>query len=408
MKTWQSRILIIPLVLSLMSCLLMRTKAPVQQARASTPRPTNTSIPQPTRTRKTNVSSPTNTPVSQVTKTKTKSIPPSPTNTKIPTVIIPGSDAPIVEYDYGSASHTTPEDVFDEALYGGFGGGGDGDDCRICTDSDLPYITCKEERLEWGEHTCILSCGWKQNEKVSLRVYYPDGRDEIIDKQTMEHRQGCVYFHVGISDPLGNYLISLEGESDTVQQEIEVYLPNEPRVYHDDDKLLLLNFQPHEHVKVLNYEWNPKRDFIELVSWYSYQVDQYGQLVVLKDRTYMTVVIGERSGQVDFLNQTAMPTLTKNVCPGLPLTQFQMGYACVSVPVGKELIYTESAEQPLEALGGIPNGTKVNIISDPVCLDRGIKWHVKFYGANNEQIKGWVYEVFDGTYYLSPCDDDPD
>lgn len=226
-------------------------------------------------------------------------------------------DAPAEIFSISNSHHTTPEDVLREAGYQGDAGGAASCEGHKDFPFEGPFIMEAPSVLEWREWWHVLSCGWSPGEKVNFIL--EDSNGEIffskIDEATVFGAVGpdfCIPETNGsvaapcfpdLNTPVGEYKITLAGDTAKLEQVLHISPPTVARLYYYQGKLILYNFQPNEHIRLLSYE-NHK-----LESWTEFQVNHNGQLVIENhkngafDRSF--VVIGDVSGEVsiypDFL-----------------------------------------------------------------------------------------------------------
>lgn len=215
-------------------------------------------------------------------------------------------DSPSQSFSVEDANNTTPEDVLREVSFSpDAGGGGSCGDIQDSFQHPTIMLFDDVEYLEWREDASIYVCGWQPDELVSHTVESTD--EEIVFEELLRAgSDGGIYtsYAPGLNTPEGLYAIKFEGESGSVTRSVYVERPTEPRLYIEgEDKLILYNFRPDEHVRVFAYKEVDM--FVKgLVAWDEYQVDNNGQLIVQLEEDIDSysfeehVVVGDLSGEV--------------------------------------------------------------------------------------------------------------
>jgi hypothetical protein len=213
-------------------------------------------------------------------------------------------DAQPVYYSLSSKQITAPEDVLKEVSWsGGFGGTNTCESLNLKKGELKLLFVDPVEKVEWMKSIPTNSCGWLPGEVVSSSVTSPSG--ETIMEELVAEENGELYgsgFPNLYNTHPGTYIIEYKGESGILSLTIVVKAPDEPRLYEENDTLLLYNFSPKEKIRLLVYKPDVDHkgtlwDFVE------YMTDDIGQLIIITDKKvnesgFGCVVIGEKSGEV--------------------------------------------------------------------------------------------------------------
>lgn len=271
------------------------------------------------------------TPVNISTKTasplnQSEAFPPT-ENILIPTLSITVNESPInpqglfgeiQKFDLDEADLVPPENILEEVSYYPAGG----------------VVSCPEEyfdspvffklapdviEIKWLSPIRILSCGWKENELVTLTIINPDTttRTEILYSSKYETRGDNIYYAIyyelltSTNMQIGDYRFLFSGQSGEYEQIYRVYLPSTPHVYsvYEDSKwyIVLFGFAPYEKVQLFNYEYVSDEKF-HFTGWKNFIVDQKGRLLLeLYNTGPIFFAYGEFSGLIQDSSDRAIP-----------------------------------------------------------------------------------------------------
>jgi len=225
-------------------------------------------------------------------------------------------DQPAATFSISDANHTTPSDILREVSYSG-GAGGGGYDCVPDTFSSGPIFNQRhpsEQPIEWMDYVLTDMCGWKDSNEVKLVVTSSHG--QVIHEEKMSVSYGGIrnWFRVPINTPSGIYTLSFSSSKYSVSYDITVLAPTTPRLYAIEDKLVLLNFQPNELIRIFGYRVSRfdslgqlRRDIhtfdvLSMQAWNQFQANDMGYLVLKlgEDTKNIEVfrAIGEHAGEI--------------------------------------------------------------------------------------------------------------
>lgn len=189
----------------------------------------------------------------------------------------------------------TPNDILQQAQFMGAPGGHDSCDFY---NLDKPGFFLDHDTVEWNIYPEVFSCGWRPGETVSAFITTPSNTISLISNETADD-SGSVYldnFYFESNVIPGTYILTEKGNSDTVNMSLSLVLPENPKVYYEDGKLILYNFSPNEHVRLLVYVDNSLWDVKD------FSVDNRGQLLISLDRSVVekdfVAVVGDLSGAI--------------------------------------------------------------------------------------------------------------
>lgn len=320
------------------------------------------------------------------------------------------------EFNFSTINKIPPDNILDEISYYVGGGGG------TCSGELLEGLTIYKVQtdVKLMELSLVHACGWKEKEAVTITIYYPDGR---TTSQETQSKMDTVNYYVsaklkfGIEDPAGAYKIVFEGDSSgRIDTTVDVHKPTNAHLFRmDETNLLLYGFQPLESVNLYYYQME------KFAGWQTYTVNQQGQLVIeipvytgyrhecmgLVDDFF--VAIGEKSGEVRLLRDT---------CAGAHdgVMENSIIWSCgelktrLSIAPGRggRVAYTDGSNMRIrknpgfneEIVDSVPEGTEINIIEGPKCVDNVTWW--KISGGPKTHKEGWMAEHNNEIYWLEP------
>ncbi len=322
-------------------------------------------------------------------------------------------DPPVIIFSQDNANGVSPSDVLKEIGYH-VGGAGD---CECCNNYKEPaideFITTKTVELE--HLIFVYVCGLRNNEYVEFTITKPSGEKKIISTRAML-AIGPAYaiygayasMFLGIDEEVGNYFVEIKGENVTLNQMIDVRLPDGPRLYWSEDKemILLYNFVPNEKVRILKYDGNL---IATLSAWIASEVDNNGQLYIKLDgdsdfvyNYKQIVIIGEKSGELKFYRNGFEGNIlisSKNGCPGAPPTRLAIGHnARVTITNGQPVKLRNEPGLSGKFLLNLLEGEIFKVVDGPICKDGYNWWKIQ----TNKEIFGWAAEGNSKGYFLEP------
>jgi hypothetical protein len=207
-------------------------------------------------------------------------------------------------YSLTESQGTTPKDVLREVDWSGGQGGFTTCAFYKLSKGELKLLQDNPiDEAEWMTDIYTSSCGWKPGESVTATVTSPSGNITAWHMIANEDGEmsGVIITNTFNTQP-GKYFIENKGESGTLSQTIIIKTPTEPRLYIEDNSLLLYNFSAFEQVRLLVYI--PAKDRKGTL-WDSkeYITDGQGQLIIHIDKNNTItsagfIIIGKTSGEV--------------------------------------------------------------------------------------------------------------
>jgi len=211
-----------------------------------------------------------------------------------------------------------PEDSL-EIIETFFGSAGGGIGCiDIAPQGGFPAPQIIEDwtspnKVEFYESIRITTCGWNENEEVTLKIEYPDGS---ITEKRPDWNSGSIereyHFRNSLQDGLGLYTFRFIGETIEVQYSVEFVAPEKPRAYMNEEEFLLLafGFLPNEKITISAYfSENPYGSKTsEILGGAEFTANEYGELIIKLDpdafqfgydSPTLFLVTGEHTGMVD-------------------------------------------------------------------------------------------------------------
>jgi len=214
---------------------------------------------------------------------------------------------------WDSVNRNEPSDILPIITFFGGGGGGYSECDTLGVSAEVPSgpsLVPVGNRVELGrDHIYRTTCGWQAEETVKLKVIRPDGSVAVQTKvrAVLEQGEHTTYWVVHLDyklplvAPVGAYEVIFEGEFRRLQDQVEAYLPEEPRLYSFEEgkRWLLYQFAPREHVRVFAYEESGHIEW-KLVGWKAVYVGSDGALTIhLEDsRNIYLTAVGDLSGEV--------------------------------------------------------------------------------------------------------------
>jgi hypothetical protein len=274
-------------------------------------------------------------------------------------------------------------------------------------------------------------CGWQLGEHVQVTTMLPSGwtntEDYLADiDDSGTNSFGHVYLP-SISDPQGVYTFIAEGDtSGSTQFSVEITIPPGPLMFwaYREQGLILYNFQPNEHIRLLRFGLDGKFNV-----WQEYSMDPQGYLLVKLDVPpdpnykdslyYYYIALGDQSGEV-FVSGTPLfdkqgpplnpilktlmsPTVVSGVstayCPSVLPSRVEIKTrARAAFTNGQNLRVREQPGFSYARITSIPEGTTFSIEDGPLCADNTSWWRIR----TDNNVVGWVAEEQDGAYLIEP------
>jgi hypothetical protein len=347
-------------------------------------------------------------PVVKPTKTKSPQAPNVPERNNPPSII----------FSIRNANKTTPSDVLEEVAFGPHGGGqeeGQGGE-GPCEEAEFSYPAIDEvnsdTKAEWLAPITIVMCGWWSDNNINIRVELPGGHIYTATSKTEEAtvaRIPFAYFRYepNVDDPPGTYTFLFSGNSGDVEYKVNVFVPNESRMYYIEniESFYLYGFIPNENVRLLLY--TPSETiYSRLTAWEEYAVDSNGELLIKinpddADYAYYFAV-GDKSGYVRNKFDIVTDPSSTNDCSGALPSRLKVGqYAYVATDPPLDQRVREGAGTNYSIIGYIAPGNSMRILDGPKCADGWAWWKVQ--SIKKSDLIGWTSEG-DDVYWLIPCD----
>jgi hypothetical protein len=323
----------------------------------------------------------------------------------------------------GSLQAIPPNDILEEVSIVPIGGGWD------CTYEDVAQPTLIRfpergvpERLSNPATFTIRrfdglgvgSCGWMIGENVRVTTTYPDGN---IDSYTEIYDGINVignHFSTGEDTLLGEYLITFKGSATTLTVNINVEESTWPKIVEIDFVTYkFYHFKPNEEIRFFRY----RDDMIvvgTLVGWTSFNVGVDGNLIVnvpdswKYDRIVIQAMESDYIYGLDFgISTIFKPDITQendsysttSDCSGASPSRLSIDdTARVTYSNGISLRIRSEPGLDGSKIGLLAEGTKMDIIGGPECMDSFLWWKVK----TEDGIIGWVAEGSNGDYMIEP------
>lgn len=352
--------------------------------------------------------------------TPNPTLPPIPTSSKNTN---PSADSNAT-FDLSTANQVRPEDILEEVTYYGQGAGNCPDiKYLIPTAIGLPTDTIL--MME----SSLFACGWEENEVLTGKVIYPDGRIftyTIKTYQDFTGVSGSISFTPSINDPIGSYKLVLIGKNGSVEATVRYSKPIGPHIFYtSDNKIYLYGFSSSEQIALYCFDSTGQikdGDYVGVfLGWNKYYVDTNGTLTLNAPTGKCNfAAIGDISGEVHSLRNLVSggtydwaPETIKSQsgsnrkateqsvpCPGAPTQRLgigEMAYVCTSADTVK---LREGPGKNYSVIKSLVPGADLKVIGGPECNDNWSWWQVK----TESGYIGWMSEGGDSTdkYYLCP------
>ena len=331
-------------------------------------------------------------------------------------------------FDLSTSNHVPPADILEEVTYYGQGAG----NCTK-TSYSVPEIVGVTSDTVLMMNSSMSACGWEENEVLTGKVVYPDGRTFTYSVNTYEDFSGVggtLHFTPSINDPVGPYDLILIGQNGSVEATVYYSRPIGPHIFSaSDSEIYIYGFSASEEITLFCYDSTGKIVDGEYVGvflgWKEYKVGTNGTLTINAPANKCNfAVIGEISGEVhslrnlegggtyDWASETirtqssssnssnSTNTEQATSCPGAPQQRLEVGkmaYVCTSIDSVK---LREGPGKDHAVIKSLIPGADLEIIGGPKCNNNWSWWQVK----TESGYIGWMSEGGDNVdkYYLCP------
>lgn len=259
----------------------------------------------------------------------------------------------------------------------------------------------------WNEDR-IDTCGWGEDEKVTITVTNPDGTQEI-STQTFEDDSGVSYrpeMKYGVQ--LGEYSITFESPSGMLTSSFDIIPPNQPGLIEAaDNRYFFYGFQPGEHAYILAYNISKDDRTIRLTTWTETTLDERGELLVDDNSSAeLLAIVGDDNGLywsnvfwgIFIDNKLFFKNLEE--CPGTPTSRLQT-WDLAYVLEGSPNNVRSSPSITADLVGTVVPGTVLYVgKNEPICADGYRWWYV--FPKDSKDPQGWTAEGRGADYWLAP------
>ncbi len=257
--------------------------------------------------------------------------------------------------------------------------------------------------------TVFASCGWQQNEVVTVVLLHPDGTSETSTVIADKDFGASAFFQFGYNTHLGQHTLILSGTSGSFEHSFTIHAPVTPgMVYANGYDAYFYNLVPGERVVVGAYIADTNGGFLRLAGWGVFATDTNGQLYV-RNNTSGTNLVGlaDLSGTLyaQWLLDMNMPNARAFQvpnCTGAPASRLaNSGLARVTLTGGANNLRAQPGTNQ-SLVGRIqPGGEMVITHEQPVCAGGMLWWNV---WARDGSGAGWTSEGQGSDYWLEPVD----
>lgn len=313
----------------------------------------------------------------------------------------------IQDFSIQDSNRTQPNDVINEVVYLGRGGGG----LQFCLKGGYSYPELDEQgsstKSDWLDTMYIVTCGWKNGEQIDVSIESPNGNmsSKIISAQT-DFYSSIPYAYIDYQPPFdsvpGQYTFSFRGESGSVKHTVYETVPGDPRMYFLNDirSYYIYGVNPQERVRFFLYASG--NNAYQFTAWQYFNADNQGHLIISVDPSAGEYyAIGDSSGPITYniLRAQAVSVSCSNaLSPRLKIG----GYASVSDDPPLDNRVRRGPGTGSEIVGYITAGHSMRVLDGPECADGYVWWKVQ--ANRNSSVVGWSAEGDDSSYWLIPCD----
>ncbi len=303
-------------------------------------------------------------------------------------------------FDLNTANKIPPSDILNQISYSGRGGG---ESCKPISYTTPTIVEKSKNNIELMESAYMAVCGWAKNEKLTGSVTFPNGQTQTLAVQITTSNgnyAGFMKFRPSITDPSGQYTLTMTGKTNSIQTVVNFSIPRQPYIYTlDKNRLLLYGFSPSENIRLFYYSW-------DLKGWQEYSTGTDGRLEIKTsiniESEGVFIAIGEKTGEVRMkgflgVHESSITVDGKSLCQNGQPSRVKIGdQAMASFTDGSKLRIRETPGFGGAAAYNVPEGTKMKIVGGPKCADSSTWWKVEV----SKDIKGWVAEYWHGNEYL--------
>lgn len=330
-------------------------------------------------------------------------------------------------FNLSTSNQVPPADILEEVTYYGQGAGN-------CTKPSYsaPEIVGVTGNTILMMGSSLSACGWEENEVLTGKVIYPDGRTFTYSVNTYKDFTGVggtLHFTPSINDPVGSYKLVLTGQNGSVETTVYYSNPSGPHIFYaSDNEIYLYGFSTSEKITLYCYDSTGQIIDGEYVGvflgWEEYRVGVDGALTINAPVNKCNfAVIGEISGEVHSLrnleggriydwapetirtqssssSSSSTGSEQTSSCPGAPQQRLEIGgmaYVCTSIDSVK---LREGPGKDHAVIKSLIPGADLEIIGGPKCNNDWSWWQVK----TESGYIGWMSEGGDNVdkYYLCP------
>lgn len=301
-----------------------------------------------------------------------------------------------------------PTDIIQEIVFFGGLGGGCGKELCECemVEHSTPALFTSKESVEFLKVIPFQVCGLQANDLVTVTVEIPNQSSETFTVKSSEFIgdfSGYMMefeFTPALPASPGNYHFTFSGNGWEFDQFINVFEPDGPRLYLDNQGFLTFyKFQPNEKVRLFAYKSG------KLVGWKEINAGQTGTLTLQTSIDASFIAIGDISGQV--FDQDQGEYISKWAWLGSPTDIYCNGSQSqikpmenVELLISNPPIYNYDYGSDSFTENGNSNlkqGTILEISSNPICSDNSYYWLVCLGTECN-----YMPEFYNQQTYLSP------
>lgn len=322
-------------------------------------------------------------------------------------------------FDPTNVNTTLPEDINDvveEIVYYGRGGGSDQED--PCVGIDSPTIISEWFDIEQLERAWVVSCGWDKDQEIRITPISPSGQDVPAEKlgsygSNWQSDFGLLYWSYlpTAFDETGEYHVNFSNGVQTLEYGFKVsrITKSGATLFGFDDEIQVYNFASNEKIRMFVY--SSRHETLKFEGWKSFTVAPDGKLLIKllqPDQQYLNyAIVGEQTGEFHLTDGFAESILRANtpvlsntpLCTGAPLSQVGVGStARVTFTDGTPTRIRKSPTTSSDIVGRLPEGTRFLIIGGHKCNDGYTWWQIEIPNGS----RGWMAEGKGGTYYLEP------
>ncbi len=255
--------------------------------------------------------------------------------------------------------------------------------------------------------TVFDTCGWAQDESVSIQLTLPDGTLESSVSQADSLFGVSAYYHFGYGSQLGQYHVRFSGSSGQLEHSFSLDAPLDPgMLYTVDYGAYFHHLAPNERVVVGAYNHVENGGYFDLVGWGVFNADASGNLLVQNSTAGDYLVgVGDVNGLMrgpslmDIFLESAGP-FTIPPCAGAPASRLANGGVVrVTLGGGPNNLRAEPGTSS-SWVGEVPPGGRMILThEEPICAGNMLWWNV---WTLDQAGAGWTSEGQGSSYWLEP------